>query len=66
MSDHSKLAPLLFDFVPKGRTAQDAALYRIMRHSARVNRQQIYEQAMRMFKDLMLYGKSYLKMEWPK
>jgi hypothetical protein len=61
---HDHLAPLLFDFVPKGRTTQDAALYKIMRHMARRNRQQMYDAVTQSWRELFLYGTSTVRLKW--
>lgn len=64
MSDHSKLAPVLCDFIPKGRTAQDVALYKLMRRSARLHRQDIWESAAKVLTYIMLHGVSYVRVKW--
>jgi hypothetical protein len=64
LGQHSNLAPLLSEFVPKGRTAQDVCLYKIFRWWHRKNRQQLYESTMATMQEVMMYGSSVMKVTW--
>lgn len=61
--DHSQLAPFA-EFIPKGRTAQDAAMYKVMRRISRLNRQQVHEAAKAAVMDAWLRGTGYMKVMW--
>jgi hypothetical protein len=61
---HDNLAPVLFDYVPRGRTAQDRVLYKMLRWHARRNRQQIYETTMDAWRNLFLFGTATIKVKW--
>lgn len=65
-SDHSKLAPILFDFVPKDRTREAVAMYKILRLMARKNRAENYNLVCDAMRNLMLYGKGQYQVKWVK
>lgn len=61
--DHSKLAPVLCDWIPKDRDVIAAAIYKVMRRTARINRQQIYDKAQISMRDMILFG-SHISTGW--
>lgn len=61
---HKALDPVLFDFIPEGRGKNDAALYKVMRWSARKHRKAIYKETVNLWQDIMRYGLGYMKIEW--
>jgi hypothetical protein len=56
---HRNLAPILFDFIPEGRSATDVALYKVMRRITRTKRQQLWDATSRCLRDCFTTGTGY-------
>lgn len=50
--------PVLCEFIPFGRTAQDVAIYKVMRRLARCNRRLLWERTNQAIANMLLYGSS--------
>jgi len=62
--DHSKLAPVSFDFVPKGRSKVDAEAYKLLRWYARVSRQAVYDATLAAWRDMFTNGIGYFRVHF--